>query len=477
MDMSQKEGVHNMTQSRPNFLFFFSDQHRGDWLPYDEEQKKRLGVEQLELHMPNIRRIMDVGVTFNSAVSPAPVCAPARACLASGRRYRNCRVYQNNVNYDTTLPSFYSKLQENGYFVTGAGKFDLNKGNLDWGDGYHDTLKCMGFSSALDSEGKMDAVWAALMEKPGPYGNVLKEAGYLSAYMDDMVTRGRGTGITPVPSELYADNWIGEKGRELIAVLPEGQPWFLQLNFSGPHDPWDVTEPMQRSVEGRAFPGAADCPEEEQSHNQAVRKNYGAMIENIDRQIGICMQELKRRGMLENTIVIYGADHGEMMGDHGLYGKSRPEQGSVHIPLVIDASRFGGMQRHCINTPVELQDLAATFLDYAGIPLPDNWESVSLRPLVEGSRQQVRTYAISELITKNAKGPIQSFGCITDSVWKLILWPGKPDQLYHLAEDPFECCDVIDQYPEEAERLRRNFDDRGGKKHPALARYTQSFHA
>ena len=466
-----------MTQDRPNFLFLFSDQHRGDWMPYSKPVKERLGVGQLDLNMPNIRGIMDRGVTFSCAVSPAPVCAPARACLASGRRYRNCRVYQNNVNYDPTLPSFYGKLRDSGYFITGAGKFDLNKGNLDWGDGFHDTLERMGFSSALDSEGKMDAVWAALMEKPGPYGSVLKKAGYLPAYMDDMVARGRGTGVTPVPSELYADNWIGEKGREMIDALPENQPWFLQLNFSGPHDPWDVTEEMQQAMEKRTFPEAADCPWEEIAHNQAVRKNYGAMIENIDRQIGLCMQELERCKMLENTIVIYGADHGELMGDHGLYGKSRPEQGSIHIHLVIDASRFGGMENHCLHTPVELQDLAATFLDYAGVQRPDNWESVSLRPLLEGRESQVRPYAISELITRGRKGPLQSFGCITDGIWKLILRPGQPDRLYHLEDDPFECSDVADQYPEEAERLRNSFDDRGGKKHPALAKYTQTFHA
>ena len=81
-----------MTQDRPNFLFLFSDQHRGDWMPYSKPVKERLGVGPLDLNMPNIRGIMDRGVTFSCAVSPAPVCAPARACLASGRRYRNCRV-------------------------------------------------------------------------------------------------------------------------------------------------------------------------------------------------------------------------------------------------------------------------------------------------------------------------------------------------------------------------------------------------
>lgn len=297
-----------MPLRKPNFLFFFSDQHRGDWMPYSQQIKQRLGVKQLELHMPNIQRIMENGLTFTCAVSPAPVCAPARACLASGQRYRNCRVYQNNVNYDPTLPSFYGILKENGYFVTGAGKFDLNKANLTWGNGYHDTLR-----------------------------------------------------------------------------------------------------------------------------------------------------------------------HGEMMGDHGLYGKSRPEQGSIHIPLVIDASHFGGIKNKYLRTPVELQDLAATFLDYAGASVPNNWESMSLRPLTEGTAQQVRETALSELITRG-KGTLKSFGCVTDGTWKLIMRPNQPDRLYHIENDPFECKDIITEHPQEAERLRQAFDERGASKHPALQKYTQSFH-
>lgn len=463
-------------ETRPNFLLFFSDQHRGDWMPYPADVKRQMGVEKLDLKMPAIRSLMDRGVCFTCGVSPAPVCAPARACLASGRRYRNCRVYQNNVNYDPALPSFYGLLQKSGYYVTGAGKFDLNKGDLDWGNGFHDTLRRMGFSDALDSEGKMDAVWAVLMNEPGPYGKMLEQHGCLKAYVEDMLHRGRGTDPAPVPPECYADNWIGQEGRDLIARLPQDSPWFLQLNFSGPHDPWDVTEKMHAAVQARSFPAGAGCPEEERAHNLAVRKNYAAMIENIDSQIGRCLEALQARGMLENTIVIYAADHGELMGDHGLYGKSRPEQGAIHIPLVIDASRWNGKQGLCLHTPVELQDLAATFLDYAGVAVPENWESCSLRPLVEGTVGSVRPFAVSELITRPRKGPLASFGCVTDGEWKLILRPGEEDRLYHLTEDPFEQKDLARYFPGQVERLRQGFDDRGGRKHPALLQYTQAFH-
>lgn len=321
----------------------------------------------------------------------------------------------------------------------------------------------------------MDTIWAVLQGHPGPYGSMLEKAGWLETYKEDMISRGASDHPTTLPDEYYADNWIGEKSRNLIGQLPKDQPWFLQINFSGPHDPWDVTVSMKEGMAGRTFPDAADCTITEK--NQGVRQNYGAMIENIDRHVGLCIEELARQGMLENTIIVYGADHGEMMGDHDLYGKSKPEQGSIHIPMVIDASYFGGIPGKVNDTPVELEDLAATFLDYAGVAPTARLESCSLRPVVEGKENQVREFAISELVVKNRKGPFDSFGVVTDGTWKLIMRPGQEDRLYNLKEDPFECKDLAAGNPEVLERLHKGFADRGEKPNPVHAMYLKSFHA
>lgn len=459
-------------ERKPNILFFFSDQHRGDWMPYSEEIKKAQGVADLQLHVPNIQAMMERGTAFSNAYSPAPVCAPARACLASGQRYRKCRVYQNNVNYDPALPNFYGTLKENGYYVTGTGKFDLNKADLYWGDGFHELLQQMGFSDALDSEGKMDTIWAALQNNPGPYGKLLIEAGWMDAHKEDMINRGNQDIPTPLPPELYADNWIEAKSKSMLAKMPADQPWFMQINFSGPHDPWDVTKEMKDAMAGRSFPDAVDCTFTEK--NQGVRQNYAAMIENIDRIIGQIIAQLEQQGMLENTLIVYGADHGEMMGDHSLYGKSKPHQGSIHIPLVIDASYLGGKPGRCYQSPVELQDLTATFLDYAGITPAYKMDSVSLKHVVEGSDAPVREFVVSELIQNVKTGPINSFTVVTDGCWKLIMRPGQPDKLFNLAEDPFECNELAQKYPEQVQRLHEGFLGRAGKVHPAMQAYARA---
>ncbi len=459
---------------KPNFLFLFSDQHRGDWMPYDPEIKKAQGVEELELQMPVIRGLMERGTAFSGAVSPAPVCAPARACLAAGKRYRSCRVFWNTANYDAALPSFYSRLHDAGYYVCGTGKFDLNKADLEWGDGYHKLLRDMGFDAATDSEGKMDTIWAAGLNHPGPYGRMLQEKGWLEAHKQDMLTRGNSDKPTPLPDELYADNWVGEKSKEMLAGLPADRPWFLQVNFSGPHDPWDVTQSMKDRVRDRVFPDAVDCSFAEA--NRGVRQNYAAMIENIDRLSGEIIEVLRQRGELENTVIVYAADHGEMMGDHGLYGKSKPGQGSIHIPMVISAPALGVRCGETNQSPVELQDLCNTFLDYAGVEHRNGLDSQSLRPILEGQSDRVRDLAVSELIVPRAGQSIFTFSVVTDGKWKLVLRSmGPKEQLFDLENDPFELSDLAPEHPDLIAAFKKVLGKRDGPRIPGMEQYGKSF--
>lgn len=459
-------------KQRPNFLFLFSDQHRGDWMPYRPDTKEKMGVSDLVLNTPNLRSLMDRGVTFTKAFSPAPICAPARACLASGQRYKKCRVFTNQVNYDCNLKTFYTQLKENGYYVCGVGKFDLNKADLSWGDGFHETMQRTGFTYAQDSEGKMDTIWAYAGGTPGPYGAMLQREGWAEAHKEDMLTRGHSDRPTPLPDDLYADNWITRQGLRMLAGVPQNQPWFMQVNFSGPHDPWDITQAMKDRVKDRIFPDAVNCPFPEE--NQKVRQNYAAMIENIDNSIGLFLEQLREQGMLDNTIVIYSSDHGEMMGDHGMYGKAKPEQGSIHIPLVVDASRFGGRQGAENNSPVELQDLAATILDYAQVPPLGGKGSVSIRPIVEGRSQQVRDYAVSELVNLVPGGAATAFYAITDGTYKLILRSGEPDRLYNLDQDPFEQENLAASMPEVVRTLRSAIPAQQ-ERNPIIAEYAKKF--
>ncbi|MCL2528529.1 MAG: sulfatase-like hydrolase/transferase [Defluviitaleaceae bacterium] len=448
---------------KPNFLFIFPDQHRGDWMPYSSETKKKLGVSELTLEVPNIKNLMENGVSFTHAVSPSPVCAPARACLAAGKRYVNCRVPNNGVNFDPTVPTFYGALKNDGYSVGGVGKFDLNKADLYWGkdkSGWHELLDQVGFTHTCDNEGKLDTIWGYYNETPGPYGKYLAGQGLMEAHAEDMIGRLRTNkdAPTPLPENAYCDNWVTQNALDMLQEFPEEKPWFMQVNFVCPHDPWDVTAAMKDEYKARTYPAPVEYSLNE--NNNGVRQNYASMINNIDKNIGKILAAIEARGDLENTIIIYSSDHGEMLGDHNMYGKSKPNQAAIHVPLVIDASRVGGLKGIENPSPVEMQDIAATILEYAGLCMDTGLGSVSLKPVLDGNATKTREYCVSELIWPIRNELAIPFGTVSDGRYKLIMTVGKDDRLYDLDNDPFECKELAAGMPEVVNKLKRQFDER-----------------
>ncbi len=470
---------------KPNFLLLLADQHRGDYLPYSSEIHKQLGNENLNLTMPNTAALMNNGVTFINCYSPSPLCAPARACLASGMRYDSCRVAGNFINYDSSLRTFYSDLNEAGYQVGGVGKFDLNKADFDWGEnGFGEHLKKMGFTHAIDNEGKMDAVLAELSNSGGPYMDYLRSKNLADTHKMDMLLRRKQTHPTPLDEEDYCDNWITRNCIKTIDEFEKDKPWFMQVNFVCPHDPYDVTHTMHENYLNRDFPKAIRHTLDD--NNDKIRQNYAAMLENIDNCCANIINHLKETNQFENTIIIYSADHGEMLGDFDKYGKTTSEQASVRIPFIIDASRFGGGQNIVSTAPIELQDIGATLLDYIGKqPLSKN-DSISIKPIVDGKIEKTRNYAIStvskfptDVSSKISKLPLpgvdkiakkmidakiaagiwdtRTTGAITDGTFKLILESYKEPKLFNLLNDPHELDDISKNHPDIVQSLTEKY--------------------
>ena len=167
------------------------------------------------------------------------------------------------------------------------------------------------------------------------------------------------------------------------------------MNSTGPHNPEDITSRTARLVRGRVFPqpnGGKRCTPETQV---LIRENYTAMVENIDRWVGIYLDRLRERGELENALIIFCCDHGEMLGDHNLWGKTVPYQPSVSVPLIIagpGVKRLGSS-----DVLVNTMDLTATFVDYAGVPRLGDMDSLSLRPVLEGKTTTHRQAVTSGL--------------------------------------------------------------------------------
>ncbi|MFX0100580.1 MAG: sulfatase [Candidatus Hodarchaeota archaeon] len=465
---------------QPNILFVFPDQHRFDWMPYPSEVMARLGMEPLDLRVPHISKLMKRGVTFYRNISPAPVCAPARACLATGLNYSRCGCKGNGENTPTDKKTFYKVLRDGGYNVGGVGKFDLHKPDFDWGRdpiGWHWKLEKYGFTKefSIDSEGKRAGIKSAVNEflepgkrkrfknpsqyRPwGPYMTFLHERGLMHEHIKDFNRRTGPfsmfiTEVTPLPDDAYDDNWVGQNAVIMLKKFPKDQPWFLQVNFPGPHEPWDITKKMRESVERRQYPLPTGSAEEMAEELVDVRRNYTAMVENIDRNIGLMLEEVEKRGELDNTIVIYSSDHGEMLGDFGMWGKHKPWRGSERVPLVIAGPNIG--KDMISDALVELQDLASTIVDYAGFSMPEAADSISLRPILEGD-DEAHVHREYQCACLKESQKIY-WKTITDGVFKLAREGGKT-RLFNLKEDPWENVDISKENPDIVLKLEEMVD-------------------
>ena len=437
-------------ENRPNILLLFPDHHRGDWLPYSDEIFKMLGMEKLPVKMPNLKSMMTEGTTFTNCITPSPLCAPARACLASGLNYDSCGVTNNDQDYPVGQKTFYSVLREAGYNVGGVGKFDLHKKTRYWGlDGWVDDLGKMGFTHAIDNEGKWDGYDSGKERPKGPYFKYLHDNRLVDMHVEDYKGR-RGDKLavfpTGLPEEAYCDNWISGNGINMIRKFPKSQPWFLQVNFAGPHSPWDITKDMKKSWEKIQMPQPAANDEHSRDTLNKIRQNFAAMLENIDRNTGLLIDEIRKRKELDNTIVIYSGDHGEMLGDKNRFGKSVPYRGSVSIPLVIWGK--GIIKGAVSHMMVELQDLTKTIVELCGTAMPEAAHSISLKPFITGrSHQEIRQFQISGL---------NEWRMVSNGKYKGVFKNASLAEVYDIENDKFEVNNIIGSMPE-AERELEGF--------------------
>jgi arylsulfatase A-like enzyme len=445
---------------RPNILFFFPDQHRPDWTGLNHN---------LPVRTPFLDVLAKNGVHFPHAVCPSPLCAPSRACLAAGKEYDRCGVPDNFTNnYPVSQKTFYTLLKDSGYYVLGCGKFDLRKKAMSWGrDGRQlvagvDYMNLWGFSDGIDNSGKWDGFNNYTDKNTCPYYDFLELHGLADIMIADFTQR-RGknyenTDSTPLPDEAYGDNWIAMNGLKLIGKVPKGAPWFLQVNFNGPHDPLDITPRMKDRWRGIDFPQPHGCMNFSQEKHVEIRQNYSAMVENIDRWLGVYMEVLRKRGELENTLIVFSSDHGEMLGDHNHWAKMVPYIQSAGIPLVISGKGVKGNRKY--DAPVTTVDLAATFLDYAGLTVPSDMDSRSMKSLLEGKTHVHRDFVRSGLL---------SWRFVFDGRYKLIRgfdiagkvegsYKMEPVILFDLTEDPHESVNFASDRPAVVKRLSRLFD-------------------
>jgi len=414
---------------QPNILFLFPDQLRHDWTGANPD---------LPLRTSHLDALNARGTRFSNAVCPSPLCAPCRASIASGREYPRSPVLGNEDNLPPDRPTLYSHLRDAGYHTMACGKLDLNKGDCiarrpAWGLNGRAHLDAWGFSDGINNEGKMDGANSGREKPQGPYMHFLEERGLRQVHIDDFSRRTKLSSFaTDLPDDAYCDNWIGQNGLNLLAAAPADRPWFLQVNFTGPHNPWDITERMKGLYSDVDFPQPNAVGTDSPEALLDVRRNYAAMVENIDDWIGVYIDVLRDRGELDHTLIVFSSDHGEMLGDHDRWGKSLPHQPSIGVPLTVAGP--GVRKGATVSAPSTILDLVATFLQTGGaVPLPA-MDSRSLWPLLTGQVEATRPCVFSAL---------EEWRVAFDGRYKLVEW-GEASRraMYDLKRDPSEMCDI-----------------------------------
>jgi arylsulfatase A-like enzyme len=371
--------------ARPNLLFLFPDQWRGDWLG--------CAGEGIPVETPNIDTLARRGVRFAKARTNSPLCAPARACLATGARFPASGVAGGQDDLPADAVTFFRVLRDSGYAVATCGKNDLRKGAYVRGDpDASERLAALGFTHVREQAGKRDAAVMAVERKSDAYVCFLNENRATELYLGDiadrdMARKGRRevSGIASrLSRHLYTDDFCGNDALALLEELPRDAPWCLWVNFPGPHEPFDPPADLLARYDGVQFPDPVAPGRNDPTDHQSVRRAYAAMITGIDEWVGRIVDTVDARGELERTLIVFSSDHGEMLGDHGEWGKVQPYEGSLRIPLVMAGPKIE--RGRVSDARAELADIGATLLDATGIEVTPGIAARSLMPVLDGTR-------------------------------------------------------------------------------------------
>jgi choline-sulfatase len=426
-----------MDPRRPNVLLVMADQLAAGWLP---------AYGHAPVHAPNLTALAEGATLFESAYCPAPLCAPSRAGLLSARLPSRTGVFDNAAEMPAALPTVTHQLRAHGYYTGLVGKMhfvgpdqlhgfeerltpDIYPGDLDWTPDWR-----LAAGEQLP--------WYHTME------SVLEPAVSVASMQQD-----------------YDEEVAFRAVRKIFDLAREDaeRPFFLVVSFSNPHDPWELRPPYWELYDRETIdlPAVPRIPlDEADPHSRrlramsgvddvdlspeqlrAARHGYYAAISYLDERVGEVLAALRDARLDDDTIVAFTADHGEMLGERGLWYKMSFFEHSARVPLMVRVPGGGTAGR--VAEPVSLLDLAPTLLELAGAPWPDEQladvDGTSLAGLMTGERAARPGAVLAEYLAEGVNAPAVM---VRRGRHKLIVCPGDPDQLYDVTADPLELANL-----------------------------------
>jgi choline-sulfatase len=431
-----------MTKTPPNILIVMADQLAAQFLPAYGH-----GI----VKTPVIDALARDGVVFESAYCASPLCSPSRASLMTGLLPSRTGVFDNAAEFAADLPTYAHYLRRLGYRTALAGKMHFC--GPDQMHGFEARLT----TDIYPADFGWTPDWDRPQERPSWYHNM------------SSVTQ---AGVCVRTNQLDFDDEVAFVAERAIYDKARGldpRPLLLVASFTHPHDPYAITreffdlysdaeidmpgfvvpperlDPHSRRLRQVCAMGAEPLTE---AHIRAARRAYYGEISYFDRNAGRLLKALDDCGLRDDTVIFVVADHGDMLGERGLWYKMNFFEASARVPLIVSAPKL--FRPHRVAANVSLLDVAPTLIDIAGGgPAMDTeaFDGRSLKPHLDGANGHDE--ALGEYLAEGAAAPIVMLRRGNE---KFVHSPADPDQLYDLSRDPRELTNLAET-PEAAERV------------------------
>ncbi len=424
---------------RPNILFLLSDEHSHRFMGHRARED---GGEDVET--PTFDKLAGEGTVFTDAYCQMPLCTPSRLSLLSGREVRGAGAWNNNSVMRPDLATLPGTLADAGYETCLVGKMHLGG-----------SRQYVGFQHR-------------------PYGDLTGGTGHQADPIADPAARGmRGrtstaVGVTEIPESLLQEQVVAQETvawvREHEAANPD-KPWFLMASFSRPHFPltaprrWidryaagEITEPMAPAA-GDAYDHPMSVgmrrgfQTDEIDHDEMMtaRAAYFACVSYLDELLGDLLTRLDAGGQLDNTVIVYTSDHGEMAGEHGTWWKNGWYEACARVPLLVStpAQRASADSPREVSTPVGIVDLYPTLCAMAGAAAPDDLDGRDLSGAVDGEPLEDRPVFCDGLTPRWGDGT--EFRMARWKQYKCVRFREAPQLMFNLDDDPLEQRNLIER--------------------------------
>ena len=391
---------------------------------------------------PTIDHLAQHGVNFANAYSNSPLCAPARYAMMSGQLNSRIGAYDNAAEFASSIPTFAHYVRAAGYQTTLIGKMHFV--GADQLHGFEDRLTTDIYPA--------DFGWTPNWDDPeGRFD-------WWFHNMDSVLH----AGVAAASNQLDYDDEVAHQAVRKIRDLartPDNRPWMAVVSFTHPHDPyvarreyWDLydhdviplpgigplrdPDPHSRRLAHVMSAGQTPVSDE---HVRTARHAYLANVSYVDSQFAKILETLAAHKMADNTVVVVTADHGDMLGERGLWYKMNFFEPSARVPMILHAP--GRIDPGTVTTATSLLDIAPTLLDLAGVARPDAFDGRSLLSL---AADDARRTVLGEYLGEGAIAPIFM---IRRGSEKYVWSEPDPPQLYDLANDPDELDNLAAAHP------------------------------